>query len=88
MIADVDDALRRLIEREAVNGTDVELVFDAPTKDWAARRNIPALDLYLYDIREDVASGARTGRWTCGGETASRPRPPSSRPATSSSPTS
>ena len=32
----------------------VDLVFDAPTKDWVARRSGPAVDLYLYDIREDL----------------------------------
>lgn len=54
MIHDVDDALRALIRREALNGADVEVLFDAPTKEWAARRNAPAVDIYLYDIREDV----------------------------------
>jgi hypothetical protein len=29
-------------------------VFDAPTKDWAARRNAPTVNLYLYDLREDL----------------------------------
>jgi len=32
----------------------VDVVFDAPTKDWAARRNAPTVNLYLYDIREDL----------------------------------
>jgi hypothetical protein len=32
----------------------VEIAFDAPTKDWASRRNAPTLDVYLYDIREDL----------------------------------
>lgn len=54
MIHEVDDALRALIRREALNGADVEVLFDAPTKDWAARRNSPAIDVYLYDIREDL----------------------------------
>src|SRR5262245_24140292 len=27
---------------------------DAPTKDWASRRNAPVVDVYLYDVREDV----------------------------------
>src|SRR4029077_4806764 len=35
-------------------GTDVEVAFDAPTKDWASRRNAPTIDVYLYDIREDL----------------------------------
>ena len=30
------------------------MVFDAPTKDWASRRNVPTIDVYLYDIREDL----------------------------------
>jgi hypothetical protein len=54
MIHEVDEALRTLIRRDAVNGTDVEVLFEAPTKDWAARRNAPTVDVYLYDIREDL----------------------------------
>jgi hypothetical protein len=54
VIADVDDALRTLIRRDALNGADVEVVFDAPTKEWSARRNAPTVDVYLYDIREDL----------------------------------
>ena len=54
MIHDVDESLRALVRRQALNGADVEIAFDAPTKDWAARRNTPTVDLYLYDIREDM----------------------------------
>jgi hypothetical protein len=54
MIHEVDDALRRLIKEQALSGTDVEIAFDAPTRDWAARRNAPTIDVFLYDIREDV----------------------------------
>ncbi len=54
VIPEVDFALRSLIEREAANATEVEVVFDAPTKDWAGRRNVPTIDVYLYDIREDL----------------------------------
>src|SRR5882757_54581 len=54
MIGEVDSALRALIQNEAVVGTGVEVVFDAPTKDWASRRNTPTIDVYLYDIREDL----------------------------------
>jgi len=50
----VDAALLALIEREATGTKDVEVVFDAPTKDWAGRRNAPTIDVYLYDIREDL----------------------------------
>jgi hypothetical protein len=53
MIQDVDESLRALVRREALNGSDVEVAFDAPTREWSARRSAPAVDLYLYDIRED-----------------------------------
>lgn len=54
MIQEVDQALEALVRREALNGSRVEVLFDAPTKDWVARRNAPTLDIYLYDIREDT----------------------------------
>jgi hypothetical protein len=53
VIHEVDSALRALIERDA-GILDVELVFDAPTRDWAGRRTGPTIDIYLYDIREDL----------------------------------
>ena len=54
VIPDVDQALKTLITREAVDPGEVEVVLDAPTKEWAARRNGPTVDVYLYDIREDL----------------------------------
>jgi hypothetical protein len=56
MLSEVDDGLRSLIAREAIDATRVSVVFDAPTKDWAARRSGAAVNLYLYDIREEIAS--------------------------------
>ncbi len=54
MIQDVDESLRALVKKEALNGSKAEVAFDAPTRDWSARRNTPTVDLYLYDIREDL----------------------------------
>jgi hypothetical protein len=54
MIHDVDQLLERILKKDAINGTGVDLLFDAPTKDWVARRSGPCVDLYLYDIREDL----------------------------------
>ena len=54
MIQDVDESLRALVKQEALEGNGVEVAFDAPTKDWVTRRNAPSVDLYLYDIREDL----------------------------------
>ncbi|MEX0171484.1 DUF4255 domain-containing protein [Streptomyces sp. LMG1-1-1.1] len=55
MIHEIDEALRGLLA-PAVTG---DIAFDAPTRDWAARRNAPTLNAYLYDIREDVARRER-----------------------------
>jgi len=54
MIQDVDESLRALVKRDALNGSKADVAFDAPNKDWSSRRNTPTVDLYLYDIREDV----------------------------------
>lgn len=54
MITEVDDVMRELVRTRAGVASDVEVVFDAPTKDWAARRNSPTVNMYLYDIREDL----------------------------------
>ena len=78
VIHDVDQLLERLVRRDALNGSAVDLVFDAPTKDWVARRSGPAIDLYLYDIREDLAR--RVPAWEdvrgANGEVAGRRQPP------------
>ena len=55
VINDVDAGLRELVQQEALNGTAAEIAFEAPTRDWVARRSHPTVDLYLYDIREDTA---------------------------------
>jgi Pvc16 N-terminal domain len=54
MIHDVDESIRALVRREVTAQGDVEVVFDAPTKEWASRRSAPTIDIYLYDIREDM----------------------------------
>ena len=55
MIQDVDDSLRALVKRDALNGSGVDVAFDAPTREWVAKRNSPVVDMYLYDIREDTS---------------------------------
>jgi hypothetical protein len=54
MIQDVDESLRALVKKDALNGSKAEIAFDAPTREWSSRRNTPTVDLYLYDIREDL----------------------------------
>lgn len=54
MIHDVDGTLRNLIEDVVIDGDDVDLSLEAPTRDWAARRSRPTINAFLYDIREDT----------------------------------
>src|SRR3979411_1505128 len=54
MIQDVDESLRALVKREALDGSKADVAFSAPNKGCSSRRNTPTVDLYLYDIREDL----------------------------------
>lgn len=54
MFFEVDEALRALVRADVADGARVDVAFDAPTREWAARRNAPTINLYLYDIREDL----------------------------------
>ncbi|MER7047627.1 DUF4255 domain-containing protein [Streptomyces jumonjinensis] len=60
MIHEVDEGLRLLMVEAGLQESGVELVFDAPTKDWAARRNAPTISVFLHGIREDT-DRRRTG---------------------------
>ncbi|MDX3644220.1 DUF4255 domain-containing protein [Streptomyces sp. MB09-02B] len=59
MIHEVDEVLKGLIGGGALAGSGIDVSFEAPTRDWAARRNAPAVNTYLYDIREDVSRRQR-----------------------------
>lgn len=78
MIHEVDDALRQIVRAEALVSTDIEITFDAPTKDWAARRNAPTVNMYLYDIREDLRRRERglLNEYSPDGHVTARHRPP------------
>ncbi|MEV6342337.1 DUF4255 domain-containing protein [Actinoplanes sp. NPDC051851] len=54
MIDEVDAALMALLTEDTLPGTDVQVAFDAPTKEWTARRTAPTVNLFLYDIQEDM----------------------------------
>lgn len=55
MIPEIDEALGELLRAEAVPGGQVEVSFEPPTRDWAAGRNAPTVNAYLYDVREETA---------------------------------
>jgi len=61
MIHEVDEAIRRLLAESGVPSGGGELAFEAPTSEWTARRNTPTVNVFLYDIREDMTR-RRTGQ--------------------------
>src|SRR4051812_12454969 len=78
MISDVDAALNALLKAEALNGSDTDVVFDAPTTEWAAKRSGPVIDAFMYDIREEVerrSAGALPKRNDAGRVTGLTPQP-------------
>jgi hypothetical protein len=54
VIHEIDESLQRLVA-STLNGSGVNVAFEAPTREWAAQRNGPTVNLYLYDLREDVS---------------------------------
>jgi hypothetical protein len=63
MLADLDESLRGLLrgELEAHGFDGVQIVFEAPTKDWASSLSAPTVDVFLYDLHE--AEDQRVVEW-------------------------
>ncbi|MEV6803801.1 DUF4255 domain-containing protein [Streptomyces sp. NPDC051132] len=78
MIHEVDEGLRRLLGESGLEASGVEVVFDAPTRDWAARRSGPTVCVFLYDIREDATRrGSGAGEvYDAEGQLVARRTPP------------
>lgn len=55
MIHDLDETLKQiLIKRGKLNSGDIDIAFDQPTGEWTASLSRPTINLYLYDIRENL----------------------------------
>jgi Pvc16 N-terminal domain len=54
MLHDVDESLRLFLRRRCGISNEIEVAFDAPTRDWSSRRNVPTVDVFLYDLRENL----------------------------------
>jgi Pvc16 N-terminal domain len=78
VIHEVDEGLRRLLGESGLEASGVEVVFDAPTRDWAARRSAPTVCVFLYDIREDATRrGSGAGEvYDAAGHLVARRSPP------------
>ena len=78
VLADLDEALRALLRRELErHGFEgVEIAFDAPSSDWAGQLTGPAVNLFLYDLREFSEGQDRTPSETRDGNGARMTPPP------------
>ncbi len=54
MIHEVDEGLRLLLADAGLPSEGTELLFDAPTTDWAAKRTVPTVNVFLYNLVEDM----------------------------------
>lgn len=64
MIHDLDEALRQLLIRELpVKNSEIDIRFDQPKREWSARLNRPTLNLFLYDVRENVKLRQYSPHW-------------------------
>ena len=63
-LADLDEALRTLLRRELEHHgfEGVEIAFDAPASDWSAKLTAPTVNLFLYDLRENLSQSEATPR--------------------------
>jgi hypothetical protein len=61
-LADLDELLRGLLQREleTVPMTGVDITFDAPTRERTSTWRLPAVNLFLYDLREAAAPRDRS----------------------------
>jgi hypothetical protein len=63
VIHDVDATLKELLlQKMPLDPASVDISFDMPSRDWAARIVKPTINLFLYDVREnhELRSNERT----------------------------
>lgn len=77
MINDLDETIKKLlVERGGLDPTEVEISFDLPKREWSAGLTKPTINLYLYDVRENL--GLRESTWLTerSGNGVSKRKPP------------
>jgi hypothetical protein len=64
MLADLDETLRGMLKGElGRHGFEgIEIAFEAPTREWSGQLSAPAVNLFLYDMRE--SEDDRPSGWT------------------------
>lgn len=64
MIDALDEALRQLLIRELpIRNNEIDVAFDQPKREWSARLSRPTLNLFLYDMRENIHLRSPSPGW-------------------------
>jgi hypothetical protein len=79
VFADLDETIRQLLVRHVpLDPAEIEISFDAPDREWSGRLTRPAVNCFLYDVRENPK--LRTMGWEAkrdnGHNQVARTRPP------------
>jgi hypothetical protein len=55
MLHDLDSTLEKLLINEGkINKSEIDIAFEQPTGEWSARLSRPTLNMYCYDLRENI----------------------------------
>ena len=55
MFADLDETIRQMLIRGVpLDPSEIEISFDTPDREWSGRLTRPAVNCFLYDVRENV----------------------------------
>jgi hypothetical protein len=55
VIPDIDEVLEKLLIKEIeIKGNEVDIQFDQPRREWSSRLSKPTINLFLFDIRENL----------------------------------
>lgn len=64
MISELDEALRQLLVDELpIRDGEIDIKFEQPNREWSARLSRPTLNLFLYDVRENVKLRQPSPQW-------------------------
>ncbi|HUZ78741.1 MAG TPA: Pvc16 family protein [Chloroflexota bacterium] len=78
MFADLDETIRQLLVASAPDPNQVDVTFDTPDREWSSHLTRPAINCFLYDVRENVELRKQTWETSHNGASneARRRKPP------------
>ncbi len=64
MIEALDETIKQfLIQKTPLNQAEVDISFDVPNKDWSGSISKPTINIYFYDIRENLNYSTSQSDW-------------------------